>query len=80
MQLLSKSDALRERKLKSMTGVESLIDFDATGPKNINPNGPNVKRICMACLVNAVYIREINRHPAPGPNPPVASAWCKPFN
>lgn len=63
-----------------MAGMENLIDFDATGPKNVNPNGPNVKRICMACLVNAAYILEIIRHRPAGPNPPVASAWCEPFN
>jgi len=84
MQSISKSDALREKapKMKSMAdaGMNSLIDFDATGPKNIHANSPNVKRICMACLVNAAYILEIYRQRALGPKPPAASAWSEPFN
>lgn len=61
-------------------GVDSLIDFNATGPKNIHANSPNVKRIGMACLVNAAYILEIYRQRALGPNTPAASSWCEPFN
>lgn len=72
----------RELQLKSMAdaGVDSLIDFNATGPKSIDSNSPNVKRICMACLVNAAYILEIYRQRALGSNQPAASAWCEPFN